>query len=138
MRKKYIIFFCLFLTGCNANIACVKNEVTDAGKSNTKIVAKFKDNKLFETNFDYSLKLNNDYKNYDEVIYNFTKKELSKYESKKGITISVSNKQKVINSFINLKLNEMSKKDINTFKLRRKYSKRDLRNILEKKGYSCK
>ncbi len=137
---KFLLVFtiCVLITGCGKEqLKCEKKENDETGVSNYIVTMNFENGKLLNANINNVFSVNDDYKEYLDVMIGKFKEALKLYEGKKGVTVTVNNSDTKITTLIKFNLNKMSEDDKKVIGFDSKDSRKNIKAFYEGEGFSC-
>ena len=102
-----------------------------------QIIKNFENGKLLNANINNVFSVNDDYKEYLDVMIGKFKEALKLYEGKKGVTVTVNNSDTKITTLIKFNLNKMSEDDKKVIGFDSKDSRKNIKAFYEGEGFSC-
>lgn len=141
MKKILLVtLLCLFfLTGCTKKLTCEKIEEAPLATTKETLFVTYKNNQVDSIQIDLNTKVDNKYEEKIETVEQNLKEQFSKYENKKGITLTSNSSDNIINIHLYIELSKMSKKEqknLNFVNLEENYD--TLKKTFEKKNYQCR
>lgn len=156
-----VIILCVCIHSSKTLTCTLNNDLIKGFKNDEKVVFNFKSGKISNIRYDRTIKLNDYYKSYDSYIEAIDNVIRSGYEyaknkdietTKDTITLGFETKEKGIilnnlnivynndNDDTSLRYDILSDvdNDQNSFKINDKYSKKELKQKINKLGYTCK
>ena len=133
------LFSIILLTGCESKeLSCTKEETADSGKVNEKQVFIFKNNTISTYDAEMVINLNDDFKDYADLLLESLESPFEEFKDKKGITYKTSKNDNKISVSISAdydKIYEDTKKSLGIFE---NPSFEKTKKTLEDDGYKCK
>lgn len=142
MKKiKILAIFLLItiMTGCgDKTLSCTKEEDMEAGVATEKQVITFSNDKINLYEAEMSIKLNDDYKEYADLLLNSLEEPFSDFKDKKGIEYKTSKDDNRISVLLSGEYNKMDEDTKKSLGIAENYSFDKTKESLENDGYSCK
>lgn len=138
--KLIMILSILFvLTGCSSqSLSCTKEEDTDYGKNSEKQEFSFNSNKIASYSAQMSIKLNEDYDDYADVLLDSLESPFKDYKDKDGIEYVTSKKDDVISIKFSGDYSKMDDETKDSLGIDKNASYDVIKKSLEDDGYNCK
>ncbi len=142
MKKfKFIIIFSIIfvLTGCSSqSLSCTKTEDTDYGKISESQSFSFSNNKITLYSAEMSIKLNDDFNDYADVLLESLEEPFKDYKNKDGIEYETSKKDDVISIKFSGDYDKMDDETKDSLGIDKKSSYDEVKKSLEDDDYTCK
>lgn len=142
MKKfKFIIIFSIIfvLTGCSSqSLNCAKTEDTDYGKISESQNFSFSNNKITLYGAEMSIKLNDDFNDYADVLLESLEEPFKDYKNKDGIEYETSKKDDVISIKFSGDYDKMDDETKDSLGIDKKSSYDEVKKSLEDDDYTCK
>ena len=138
-RLLIIFIFCILLSGCGKqSLICTKEEKNDTGKVKYQVSILFENKSISNADLKTTMSIDDEYKDYSDVMVDRFKKILEVYKNKKGIKADMSSSNNVISANIKFNLKKMNNDDKKTTGFDRNGSKKSIKSYYEKEGFSCR
>ena len=135
-----VILLCLFFTtGCTKKLTCEKTEEATLATTKETLLVTYKNNQVDSIQIDLNTKVDSKYEEKIETVEKNLKEQFSKYENKKGISLTSNSSDNIVNIHLYIELSKMSKKEqknLNFINLEENYD--TLKKTFEKKNYQCR
>ena len=143
MKTTKVIMIFLFsvfiLTGCNnKQLSCTKKENIESGTATEKQIITFENNKINSYSAEMAIKLNDDYKDYADMLLDNLATPFKKYQNKDGVKYNISKKDNIISITFNGDYTKMDDNTKDSLGISEKASFDKIKTSLEKDGYTCK
>lgn len=134
-----IFLFMTILTGCgDKTLSCTKKEDMSAGKATEKQVITFSNDKINLYDAEMTIKLNDNYKDYADLLLKSLEEPFSEFKDKKGIEYKTSKKNNIISVTLSGKYSQMDEDTKKSLGIAENYSFDEAKKSLEDDGYTCK
>ncbi len=139
MKKIVMIIMLLVLTtGCSKKLVCEKITEEDIITTTETLMVGYQNDSVKNIQIDLKAALKKKYDTYAETVENKLKEQFKKYENIKGISVTSTSNDNIVNVHLYIKLDEMKEKDKNELKLiNLKENYNQLKKTLEKEKYQC-
>ena len=139
MKKIVMIIMLLVLTtGCSKKLVCEKITEEDIITTTETLMVGYQNDSVKNIQIDLKAALKKKYDTYAETVENKLKEQFKKYENIKGISVTSTSNDHIVNVHLYIKLDEMKEKDKNELKLiNLKENYNQLKKTLEKEKYQC-
>ena len=133
------LFMAIILTGCgDKTLSCVKEEDIDFSKVNEKQVITFSNNKIKLYEAEMIIQLNDDTKDYADLLLSSLEEPFSDYKDKKGIEYKTNKKDNNISLTFSADYSKMDKETKKSLGISEDSSLEKTKKSLEDDGYTCK
>ena len=141
MKKMLLVtILCFFLTtGCTKKLTCEKVQETSLATTREILLVTYKNNQVNSIQIDLNTQVDSKYGEKIETVEKNLKEQFSKYENKKGISLTSNSSDNIVNIHLYIELSKMSKKEqknLNFINLEENYD--TLKKTLEQKKYQCR
>ena len=134
-----ILSIIFVLTGCSSqSLSCTKEEKTDYGQNSEKQDFSFSNNKIKSYSAEMSIKLNDDYNDYADVLLESLESPFKEYKDKDGIKYETSKKGDIISIKFSGDYDKMDEETKDSLGIDKKASYEEVKKSLEDDDYTCK
>lgn len=133
------LFSILLLTGCDSKkLSCTKEDDMDSGKATEKQSFTFENNKMSLYEAEMVITLNEDYKDYADLLLESLESPFEEFKDKNGITYKTSKKDDKISINISAEYNKIDEDTKKSLGILENPSFDKTKKSLEDEGYKCK